>query len=602
MHALAVRATRMTAALCAAVRLPTNLLPCSDVILGLVPRIYDRSTSREVADARDKPEHNGRGCPAFVNELAAALCAAVFMLGLLVTAAAAHAQLIGSDPDDGAVVETAPRSLTLTFSEPVRPLVARLIHPDGRTEVLADSGGRGPVVTLSLPSQLGQGTHVLSWRVTSSDGHPIGGGLVFSVGAPSATTASVEEQSPLSVRVGLWATRLVLVLALVAGVGGAAFHVLFARQGPFHGQRLAAAAFPAGLAAAALLVGFQGLDVLGEPVSGLASIDVWKAGLWATSYGRAVAAAAVALCIAHAAGQLGYRSRAGAALALAALVLSGLGFAAAGHASTASPRFVTAPSVFLHATAVLLWIGALVPLGLTLARGTEGGAAVLRRFSRAIPAIVVVLAVSGLVLSAVQLRAPAALWSTDYGLVLLAKLALVGTMFALAAWNRYRLTAPAEAGDAPATRKLTRAIGAEVALACVLIGVLGLWRFTPPPRAIAADCAAAEVQSVVAENEGVRARLSIQPPIAGPVRVTLAGLTLDGAPLEPGSVTIELGKPSYGVGPFTREARRDGDGGFVAEGFLLPLDGFWIVRATVLISDFRSVTLTEVFDVRQAPR
>jgi copper transport protein len=534
--------------------------------------------------------------------MTAAFCAAVFMLWLLVTAAAAHAQLVGSDPADGAVVETAPRSIALTFSESVRPLVARLIHPDGRTEVLPDPGGRGSVVALSLPSQLGQGTHVLSWRVASSDGHPIGGGLVFSVGAPSATTASVEEQSPLSVRIGLWATRLVLVLALVASVGSGAFHVLFTRDGRIHGRRLSAAAFPAGLLAAGLLVGFQGLDVLGEPLSGLATLEVWKAGMWSTSYGRAVAVAAVALCVAHAAGQLGYRSRAGAALALAALILSGLGFAAAGHASTASPRFVTTPSVFLHATAALLWIGALVPLGLALARRAQDGAAALHRFSRAIPVIVGVLVVSGLVLSAVQLRAPAALWSTDYGLVLLAKLALVGAMFALAAWNRYRLTVPAEAGDARATRKLTRAIGAEVVLASVVIAVLGLWRFTPPPRAMAADSAITEIQSVVAENEGLRARLSIQPPVVGPVRVAISEFTLDGAPFEPKDVTIELGKPSYGVGPFSREAQRSDDGSRVADGFLLPLDGFWIVRATVLISDFRSVTLTEVFDVRQAAR
>ena len=43
-----------------------------------------------------------------------------------------------------------------------------------------------------------------------------------------------------------------------------------------------------------------------------------------------------------------------------------------------------------------------------------------------------------------------ALWRTAYGLVFLAKLALLLPLFALAVINRFRLTEPAEAGDAKA--------------------------------------------------------------------------------------------------------------------------------------------------------
>lgn len=126
--------------------------------------------------------------------------------------------------------------------------------------------------------------------------------------------------------------------------------------------------------------------------------------------------------------------------------------------------------------------------------------------------------------------------------------------------------------------------------------MIGLWRFTPPPRTIATNPALFEVQELRAQKEGVSAALSIHPPIAGPVRVEIGNLLLDGKPFEPIGISVDLDKPSYGIGPFTREARRASDGIYHADGFVLPLDGFWIVRVTILVSDFRSVTLMDVFD------
>ncbi|WP_287070936.1 CopD family protein [Mesorhizobium sp.] len=532
--------------------------------------------------------------------VSAAICAAVFALALSVAAASAHAQLIGAEPADGTVLATAPDQLTLTFSEPARPLVARLIHPSGRAEILKEIGEKGSVIVLTLPSGLENGTHVLSWRVASSDGHPIGGGLVFSVGASSAVTPAAIEQSDISVRVGLWSARFLLLAGLIVGVGGVAFNALIGRSDPAPGARIVTGALFAGLIAAPLLVGFQGLDALGAPFSDVATADVWETGLWATSYGRSTLLAATAIFLAYAAGQADHRSRLGIALAVAATLLVGVAVAGAGHASTALPQIFTVPAVFLHAVTVVLWIGALVPLGAVLIRGGAAVPIALQRFSRAIPAIVAVLALSGLLLAIVQVQTVPALWNTDYGRVLLAKLTLVAALLLLAALNRFYLTAPVVAGGAAATRRLTLSISAEIVVATAIIAVLGLWRFTPPPRAIAANPALFEVQEVRAQKEGVSAALSIHPPIAGPVRVVIGSLLLDGKPFEPIGVSIDLDKPSYGIGPFTREAQRAGDGTYRADGFVLPLDGFWIVRVTILVTDFRSVTLTDVFDVRKS--
>jgi methionine-rich copper-binding protein CopC len=60
---------------------------------------------------------------------------ACFIALLIVVAhageACAHASLVKASPADGAVVPVAPAALSLTFNEPVSPLVIRLIGPDG---------------------------------------------------------------------------------------------------------------------------------------------------------------------------------------------------------------------------------------------------------------------------------------------------------------------------------------------------------------------------------------------------------------------------------------------------------------------------------------
>ena len=71
---------------------------------------------------------------------------------------------------------------------------------------------------------LTDGTHVLVWRVVSEDGHPVGGSLVFSLGAPSAG-GQPEADAPAdrAVQAALWLGKVVLYVGLFFGVGGAFF-------------------------------------------------------------------------------------------------------------------------------------------------------------------------------------------------------------------------------------------------------------------------------------------------------------------------------------------------------------------------------------------
>src|SRR5262249_20922048 len=149
----------------------------------------------------------------------------------------------------------------------------------------------------------------------------------------------------------------------------------------------------------------------------------WSTGLM-TAFGLTASVAVLALALGFVA--LRRQQSTGTELsALAALVGTGIALAASGHASTAGPEFVTRPAVFVHVVSVAFWIGSLLPL-FVLVRGSPDGAASLRRFSRTIPYALVLLAASGLVLAYVQLDRFDALWTTDYGSVLVRKLVLVG--------------------------------------------------------------------------------------------------------------------------------------------------------------------------------
>ena len=81
-----------------------------------------------------------------------------------------------------------PRTLRLSFNEPVSPLVVRLIGPAGES-LPAAVKAENSTLTI-VPPELRRGSYVLSWRVISADGHPVGGAVLFSVGAPSASAGA----------------------------------------------------------------------------------------------------------------------------------------------------------------------------------------------------------------------------------------------------------------------------------------------------------------------------------------------------------------------------------------------------------------------------
>ena len=518
-----------------------------------------------------------------------------FLTGILwcclASAALAHAALTGVVPADGAVVDAPPQRLSLSFSEPVSPLVLKLVLPDGQVRVLDRFVLRDSTLEITPPEGLGTGTHVLTWRVVSEDGHPVGGSAVFSIGAPGNVPQAGAEAVDWPVRAALWLARTALYAGLFFGIGGIfAVSWLMPGTAPWPVR----AALPLGLLATVLSLGLQGLDALGTPLSGLVDPAVWKAGL-VTSFGATVAALAAAFCLAILAACVRPAALRRWA-SLAALVLGSGALALSGHASAASPQWLTRPAVFIHAVTIAMWVGALLPLASALRRDGDAGRMALGRFSRLIPLCVGLLAAAGVVLAVIQVGTPAALLSTAYGNVLLAKIALLVLLAALVAVNRWMLTGPAASGEARAVRRLCRAVAVESLIVLAIFAVAAAWRFTPPPRALA--IAAAEPASVHIHSDKAMAEVTVTPGHAGPVDVSAVILTADFAPLAAKEVSFVFSNPEAGIEPMRRKAELQTDGSWRAADVVLPLAGPWQVRVDVLISDFELVRLQDTVDIR----
>jgi copper transport protein len=525
------------------------------------------------------------------------LCAlAVMVLIGLVPAhtALAHASLISTQPEDGAVLRDPPERFILIFNGPVAPLRLQLIDRRGQVTPLTDIVQHNmTVIVRPPPGLLDQGTHAVSWRVVSSDGHPVGGTLIFSVGQPDATTPIREAKPDALLNTAIWLLRIAIFVALFFGLGGAVFADWLAPTRPLPGstKKLFGALCAAGLLLVPLSVGLQGLDALELPLSALGQVNAWQTG-FSTSYGSSALLAFLALGAAW----LSLLLRTGTKmLALAALVAAGCALAASGHAATASPQWLMRPSVWLHGIAVTLWIGSLWPLAVLLRGDSTSAGVALRRFTRMIPWVLVALLASGSILAVVQVARVQALWTTNYGLILSMKLCAVLAMLALAAVNRFLLTRKVEAGDKAARRRLRRSIAAEIGLALLIFALAAGWRFTPPPRSIVEE---AQSEFVHFHSASVMADLTLTPGRRGRSEVEIMIRDGNFQPITPKGVTLVFSQPAAGIEPLRREAAAISDARWRVDNVVLPTAGRWRLQIEVLIDDFQKISLEDDILIR----
>jgi putative copper resistance protein D len=171
---------------------------------------------------------------------------------------------------------------------------------------------------------------------------------------------------------------------------------------------------------------------------------------------------------------------------------SALGFTAAiawtGHAGSTSGQLgnLHLAADVLHLLAAAAWIGGLVPLALLLAEARRNrslawaslGREATRRFSTLGIVSVATLSATGIVNAWILVGSFRGLLMTEYGRLLMLKIAVFAVMLALAAANRFWLTpqlaASAEsAAQLTALRYLTRNSVIEIALGLTIFAIVG---------------------------------------------------------------------------------------------------------------------------------
>lgn len=156
-----------------------------------------------------------------------AVVATVALLGgLLAGPAAAHSSLIGSSPENGAKVATAPDKVVLTFNEDLKSeyAVMKVIGPDNHFWQQGEPTVQGAQMSVALNGLGPAGKYDVNFRVTSADGHPIDGQVSFELTAAGTGTAGAQAEDNQSSDEGngvaAWPFIIggVVVILLVAGV------------------------------------------------------------------------------------------------------------------------------------------------------------------------------------------------------------------------------------------------------------------------------------------------------------------------------------------------------------------------------------------------
>jgi copper transport protein len=349
------------------------------------------------------------------------------VLAFLPVAVSAHAQLTGSNPAPGAILDSVPSSVELFFSESVTPAGRGIsvYGPDGR--LVQNGPARVQGIRLSVPLGAGtEGTYAVIWTVIAADTHPSRGILTFSVGHATAVRApgfgggDVGLVSPLGFilqALGRW-----LHFAGFALGFGAATYALFVARDP-RPLRLAGAGI-------ALLLVAEPLALLAQTAS-LDPAQIFDGdaltGALASPFGRVLGLRLAALLLLWALlGALRQARWLRWAIPGLGLVLATVD-ATAAHAIPALPQPLGLALNAVHVATMGLWLGGLAAFAITPAGG----------FRRLAVWSAGLLIASGAALALLHFASPQQTMTTAYGFALMVKLPLVAAALWLA-WRARR--------------------------------------------------------------------------------------------------------------------------------------------------------------------
>ncbi|MGY1725481.1 copper resistance protein CopC [Geodermatophilus sp. SYSU D01062] len=567
--------------------------------------------------------------------------------------AAAHAELVSTDPGEGARLDAVPGQVTLRFTEGVSlgAGYARVLGDDGARVDTGAASVQDDTVSIPLRGDLPDASYVVTYRVVSADSHPVSGAYAFVVGDGELADAGAVAADPATdpfVAAALPAARALGFAGEAVGLGVPAFLLLCWPAGwaSRRMRRLTTAGLGTVAGAAVLTFLLQGPYTGGVGLGSLLDPALLST-TGSSAYGlTTLGRGALALLLAALLVPLWRRGTApqppetaGSAVLGAGVVLT---TAAVGHPVAGSvPVFATAVTA-VHVAAMALWLGGLAALLAGLLRpGVEAGelAAALPRWSRIASGSVAALVVTGVVQSVREVGSPAALVSTTYGWILLAKLALVLLLLAAAGVSRvwvqqhlgltrprpggrrrvtaHALAAPGLGAEEPAVTEaararaeaqargavedvapLRRSILVEAAVAAAVLVLSALLVGTLPARATAAQPVDVTLPLQSSAGESGSVQLSIDPARPGANTLHLYLFDDDGRLAQPADLRVTLTEPEQEIGPLDVDLEPAGPGHWVADGMSIPGAGTWTVAVSVRLDEFTATTASTDFPVR----
>lgn len=439
--------------------------------------------------------------------------------------AAAHGVLRESSPRAGARLLGVPSEIRLTFTERPEPVFTRitLTGPD-RALVAVDSLIiAGFVASVRITGLLVAGTYTVEWQTAGDDGHPVRGDFIFTI-APGATgtvvAAPADEAESIATAPVVSAPAFPPQLALltpfavilrwftlagvIAAIGAVAFRaIVLGRVEKEMDPEIAGHYLPAAMRAAAVLgavavaiVGvvavarllvqsavINGTDRMldGQLVGQMLTETVWGMA-WLVQLGMATIGIIGFVLIRRA-------KRIGWILAGVGSVGLALSLALSGHAVVVTQfAGVTVFAHVLHTVAASGWLGtllAVVLVGLPLAFRLDRDdrwtvvADIVHTFSPAALVFASIAALAGVFLAWTHLPTVNALWTSEYGRILLLKLGLITGTALTGAYNWLRVRP--SLGDPTSARRLRRSATVELAIAGLVVAVTAVLVATPTP-------------------------------------------------------------------------------------------------------------------------
>ncbi len=605
----------------------------------------------------------------------------VAVFGLAMPAASAHAVVLSSSPGDGDRVPSAPSTVSIQFSEAISADLGGLKVLDAKGErVDADDQSQPDPTRLAvgLRPDLPPGTYVANYKVISADGHPVSGAIVFGVGNGVISDVSgIKETNDPALDTASKITQFVTYLGglLAAGL---VFFLAFIHDRAPDGRPLARVVRIATIVGALGVVGtimVQAAQATGSSLTAAFNPStlgpVLRQGL-----GWESALLLVGLAMCHIAVDTKNKT-VGQSLAFYGGLIVASSFVWWGHATESAHPWLSIPADVAHVIAAAVWFGGLVGLVGTLRARTHAATErgehrpaleaavvsrvavsvgaddlatrpadlppdvadtspgsfpatvqIVSRFSTVAAISVIALMIAGSALGYAEVGSISALTSTTYGLLLLAKVAVVAVILFIAGYNRYFLlpwlvdtdtedidtdsdidaAGPArpdnESGDEAADderadddseeagwRTLLRTVRIEAYAIVVVLALTAVLVNTTP-----ANTVAPEIQ-VFQESQPFRTgkvALTITPNRPGTNSFHVDLLGPDGRPADLAQkLTLELTLPAKDVGPITRDMVKAGTGHFLLENINdLSIAGTWDVTLVARVSDFDQQRVT----------